>query len=131
MTATATLAPGGVIWAKATRITALDNEGNIIPGSSVFVTDQLMKATITPVNEAGDAIAIKNASGNLGVYALKGDIPKWYTVALEMVYPDPQLEALITGGTLFSDSSTALGAPDAPSLATNTTGGTLAAGTYV
>ena len=39
MTATATLAPGGVVWAKATRITALDNEGNIIPGSSVFVTD--------------------------------------------------------------------------------------------
>ena len=68
MTATATLAPGGVVWAKATRITALDNEGNIIPGSSVFVTDQLMKATITPVNEAGDTSAIKNASGNLGVY---------------------------------------------------------------
>lgn len=131
MTAEATLAPGGVVWAKVTRICGLDVDGNVIPGASVFVTDQLMKATITPVNEAGDAIAIKNASGNLGVYALKGDIPKWYTVALEMVYPDPQLEALICNGTLFSDDSPALGAPaDPPTVTAQTTLGNLATGTY-
>lgn len=128
---TPTLPPGGVVWAKATRITALDSEGYVIPGNSTFVTEQLMKATITPVNEAGDAIAIKDAAGNLGVYALKGDIPKWYTIALEMVYPDPQLEALICNGTLFSDDTAALGAPsDAPTVSTDTAGGSLKAATY-
>src|ERR1700722_6113338 len=105
MTVETTLPPGGIVWAKCTRITALDVDGNIIPGNNVFVTDALMKATITPVNEAGGAVAIKNASGNLGVFALKGDIPKWYTIALELVYPDPQIEALVCGGTLFSDDS--------------------------
>jgi hypothetical protein len=128
MTVEATLPPGGIVWSKCTRITALDNEGNIIPGAAVFVTDILMKATITPVNEAGDAIALKNAAGNLGVYALKGDIPKWSTVALEMVYPDAQIEALILNGTLFSDDSEAFGAPvDGPTV-TVETGGSLPAG---
>ena len=131
MTVPATVIPGGIVWAAATRITPLDNDGNIIPGSDVFVTDQLMKCTITPVNEAGDAIALKNASGNLGVFAVKGDIPKWYTIALELVYPDPQLEALLTGGTLFNDTTAALGAPEAPTIDdSHTTGGSIKAGTY-
>ena len=131
MTAEATLPPGGIVFAKCTRIAQLDESGYVIPGSDVFATDQLMKATITPVNEAGDTGAIKNAAGNLGVYYLKGDIPKWYTIDIEMVYPDPQIEALLTGGTLFSDNTAALGAPaDPPTLAHDATLGNLAAGTY-
>jgi hypothetical protein len=131
MTATPTLEPGGVVFAAATRITQLDADGNVIPGSSVFVTEQLMKATITPVNEAGNTAALFNAAGNLGVFYLNGDIPKWYTVAIEMVYPDPQIEALLTGGMLFNDSTAALGTPaDAPTVTGETTGGFLAAGQY-
>ncbi len=131
MTAEATLPPGGIVFAKCTRIAQLDESGFVIPGSEVFVTDQLMKATITPVNEAGDTGAIKNAAGNLGVYYLKGDIPKWYTIDIEMVYPDPQIEALLTGGTLFSDNAAPLAAPGSgPTLTDDTTGGTLAAGQY-
>jgi hypothetical protein len=131
MTTTPTLEPAGVVFAAATRITQLDADGNVIPGSSVFVTEQLMKATITPVNEAGNTGAIFNAAGNLGVFYLNGDIPKWYTVAIEMVYPDPQIEALLTGGMLYSDSTAALGTPSsAPTLVGETSEGTLAAGQY-
>jgi hypothetical protein len=127
----ATLPPGGIVFAKCTRIAQLDASGFIIPGADVFVTDQAMKVTITPVNEAGDTGAIKNAAGNLGVWYLRGDIPKWYTIDLEMVYPDPQIEALLTGGTLFSDNATALGAPSgAPTTVLEAAGGTLPAGTY-
>jgi hypothetical protein len=126
-----TLPPGGIVFAKCTRITQLDESGNIIPGTSVFVTDQLMKATLTQVNEAGDTGAIKNAAGNLGVWYLRGDIQKWYTVDIEMVYPDPQIEALLTGGTLFSDAAVALGAPSgAPTVTLEAAGGTLPAGKY-
>ena len=130
MTTPNTVEPGGVVWAVATRLCALDPNGFIIPGASVFVTDTLLKATITPVNEAGDAPTIKNAAGNLGLFAKKGDIPKWYTVAIELVTPDPQLEALLTGGTVYNDTSTALGAPSASTVTTDTTGGTLGVGTY-
>ena len=59
MTAEATLAPGGVVWAKVTRICGLDVDGNVIPGASVFVTDQLMKATITPVSVRPSASAFR------------------------------------------------------------------------
>lgn len=123
--------PGGTVWAKVTRITLLDPDGNIIPGTSVFVTDALMKATLTQVNESGDTGAIKDAAGNLSVWYQRGDIPKWFTVTLEMVYPDPQIEALLTGGAVFSDTSEPLGPPaDALTATPEATGGVLAAGTY-
>ena len=130
MTAENTVEPGGAIWVVATRLSALDPNGFIIPGADVFVTDTLLKVTVTPVNEAGDAPTIKNAAGNLGVYAKKGDIRKWDTINIELVTPDPQLEALLTGGTVYNDTSVALGAGGTPTVAAVTTGGTLAALTY-
>lgn len=131
MTATPTYITGGVVWVKAMRLSKLDPDGFIIPGSNVFVTDTLMKCTITPVNETGDQIAIKNAAGNLGVFAIKGDIPKWATLQIDLVTPDPQLEALLCGGTVFNDTTAALGAPDIPTVATVATGGSLKAGEYI
>ena len=58
-----TVTPSASVWAVATRITPLDQYGNLIAGSGSFVTNTLIKATMTPVYEAGDAIAIKNAAG--------------------------------------------------------------------
>ena len=130
MTSENTVEPGGAILVVATRLSALDPNGFIIPGADVFVTDTLLKVTVTPVNEAGDAPTIKNAAGNLGVYAKKGDIRKWDTINIELVTPDPQLEALLTGGTVYNDTSVALGAGGTPTVAAVTTGGTLAALTY-
>ena len=130
MTTENTVEPGGAIWVVATRVAALDPNGFIIPGADVFVTDTLLKVTITPVNEAGDAPTIKNAAGNLGVYAKKGDIRKWDTINIELVTPDPQLEALLTGGTVYNDTTSAIGAPSAPTLLDDATGGHLTAGVY-
>jgi hypothetical protein len=130
MPVTPTFIPGGAVWVRATRISALDPSGFIIPGSDVFVTNTLMKASVTPVNEVGDAIAIKNAGGDLGVFAIRGDIPKWSTIVMDLVTPDPQLEALLCGGTVFNDTSAAIGAPTITAGFTTPTGGTLPAGDY-
>jgi hypothetical protein len=127
---TNTVNPAGSVWAVVARATPLDAFGNPIPGTGTIVTNLMVKATMTPVYEAGDAIAIKTAAGELGVYAIHGDIPKWYTVSLEFATPDPYLEQLLTGGTVYSTSSTALGAVTGLTATAETTGGTLAAAEY-
>lgn len=130
MTTTPTLQPGAAVWVIRARLTPTDSGGNLIPGSGSFVTKTIVKATMTPVYEAGDQIAVKGADGELQVYAIHGDIPKWYTANVELALPDPNLEQLITGGVVYNDTTAALGTPTEPTVAAETTGGMLAAGTY-
>jgi hypothetical protein len=129
MTATNTVRAGASVWAVATRITPLDSAGNLVPGSNSFVTSTLIKATLTPVYEKGDEVAIKNAAGDLEVYAKHGDINKWFTAAIDLALPDPDLEQVLTGGVVFNDSTAALGAPSVPVVTTQSTGGRITAGT--
>ncbi len=124
------LATGAAVWAVATRITQLDPNGYVISGSNSYTTNQLIKATITPVNTTGDAIEIKNAAGDLAVWALHGDMMKWKTVALDMALPDPQLEAACAGGTLLGSTAAALGLTTGLTVTGQTTLGSLAASTY-
>src|SRR5271169_648606 len=90
------------VWAVATRFSRLDEEGFVDAGVTTYTTEQLMKCTMTLDAETGDEIAIKNAKGNLGVYAKHDDIPKWATIQVEMAIPDPGIEALCDGGTLLN-----------------------------
>jgi hypothetical protein len=122
--------PGSSIWAKAIRITPLDSLGNLIAGVSTLVTDTMVKLTITPVMEAGDQVAVKNAGGDLSTWAKHGDIIKWYTLLIELAIPDPQLEAAIAGGVVFSDSGAALGLVTGLAATAYNSGGTLGAGTW-
>ncbi len=124
------LSPGASIWVKSMRISPLDSVGNLIAGVGTLVTDALIKLTFTPQVEAGDQINLKGASGDLVVFGKHGDIPKWYTVSIDLGVPDAQLEAALAGGTVYSDSATALGAPTGLAATAKSTIGTLAAGTY-
>lgn len=99
------------IWVKATRLSVLDENGFVDPGATTYTTESVMKATITPVLESGDDIAIKNASGNLSAWGKHGDMPKYYTVSLELATPDPALITLLAGGVLYAAEGVALGAP--------------------
>lgn len=118
------------IWCSALRISVLDVNGYVDPGANTYTTNQMIKATLTPVTETGDQIAIKNANGDLVTWAVHGDIPKWYTVSLELGTPDPALEQLCCGGTLLSSSAAALGSPSGLTVVSQITLGSLAAGTY-
>ena len=99
------------IWVKATRLSVLDANGFVDPGANTYTTQSVVKATVTPVLETGDDIAIKNAAGNLSAWGKHGDIPKYYTVQLELATPDPALIQMMAGGLLQEASGTALGAP--------------------
>lgn len=118
------------IWCVATRISVLDAAGYVDPGANTYTTTQLIKATITPVTTTGDDIEIKNANGDLVVFAKHGDIPKYATMSLELGTPDPALEQIMCGGTLLSATSAALGAPTGLTVTPQITLGSLAAGTY-
>lgn len=127
-----TVQTGASIWVVASRLTPLDAAGNLVAGVGSLVTKTLVKATMSIVYETGDAVAVKDAAGELdgGVYAIHGDIPKWATAAIEFALPDPQLEAMLTNGVVFNDTSVALGATTAPTISTDATGGTLPVGNY-
>jgi hypothetical protein len=99
------------IWVKATRLAVLDSNGFVDPGVNTYTTESVVKATITPVLETGDDIAVKNASGNLSAWGKHGDMVKYYTVSLELATPDPALIQMMAGGLLYSAVGSALGAP--------------------
>jgi hypothetical protein len=96
----------------------------------MLVTNTLVKLTETPVVETGDDIAIKGASGDLGVFAKHPDMPKYRTISMEVYAPDPLLEQMCVGGTVLSSAAAALGTPTGTAVVGQTTLGTLAAGTY-
>ncbi len=118
------------IWCQAMRVSALDPNGYVDPGANSYVTNQLIKATITPVTATGDDIELKNANGDLVTFAKHGDIPKYATVSLELGTPDPALEQICCGGTLLTSSAAALGAPTGLVVTPQITLGSLAAGAY-
>jgi len=118
------------IFAVATRVTALNQDGTISPGANTYTTKTLAKLTCTPVLETGVDVAVQNAAGDLGAWAKHPDMRKYYTVAMDIVTPDPALEAACSGGVILNDSGTALGAPTGLTVVPQITLGTLAAGTY-
>jgi hypothetical protein len=118
------------IWCAATRICTLDQNGFVDPGANTFTSTALVKATFTPTLETGDDIVVKNAAGDLGAFGKHGDIIKYYTIAIELATPDPDLEQVLAGGTVLTATGTALGTPTGLTVTGQTTLGTLAAGTY-
>lgn len=118
------------IFAVATRVSTLDVNGFVPVGSPTFVTNTLVKATLSPVVESGDDIFIKNAAGDGAAWAKHPDMRKYYTVSIELATPDASLEQALAGGLVYTDITTALGTPAGSTATGQTTLGTLAAGTY-
>jgi hypothetical protein len=118
------------VFASATRVFPLDANGYVDAGATGYVSDALIKATLQPTTESGDDIALKGASGNLVVMAKHGDMVKYGSVTLDFATPDPQLEAILAGGTVYTASNTALGLVTGLTATPQTTLGSLAAGTF-
>ncbi|MDE1904830.1 MAG: hypothetical protein KGH75_00075 [Rhodospirillales bacterium] len=117
------------VFAEVMRVTTLDVNGFPAVGSNTLTTNQLLKCSFAPAEETGVDLVTVNANGDIASHFKHGDMPKYYTVQLELSTPDPQLHQMLAGGTLLSDTSAALTTPVAPT-ATAGSAGTLAAGTY-
>lgn len=116
------------VFAVATRVSVLDQYGYPAVGAATYATDQVLKATFTPVMETGVDLVQQNAAGDIIWHFKHGDMPKYWDVELDFATPDPTLESIICGGTLLTDSTVALTAPSSAPTASATTGGTTWAG---
>jgi hypothetical protein len=117
------------IFAVAMRVCQLDASGYIDTGAPTYTTSLAAKATLTPVMQTGVDVFEINAAGDRGAQGRHDDMVKYYTAALEMVVPDPAIEAILNGGTLLGSTASALGEPTF-SVAGQETLGKLAAGTF-
>ena len=90
----------------ALRVSRLGPDGAILPGSdSVYTQKAFMSFQFTPEMEEGDEITEKNADGSLCYSAQDRSTLKRVTLSLALCNPDPELEELLTGGTVFTDNS--------------------------
>ena len=120
------------VFSAVTRICPLSPTGSgaVAVGANCYVTDQLLKATFTPSMETGVDLVQINANGDIATAYKHGDMVKYYTMEIEVNTPDPFLHNLLAGGTILSDTSTALATPGTVTATPSTSGGVLAAGTY-
>lgn len=89
----------------AMRVSALSVSGTPLTGTSgsVWVSGQFLNVQFTPQNEAGEDIANKAADGSLCQILKTPDILKYYNVHIEICTPEPELTALLSGGTTFTN----------------------------
>ena len=118
------------VFAQVMRVSTLDVNGFPAVGSNTFTTNQLLKCTVAPVVETGVDLVTINANGDIASHFKHGDMPKYYSVQLEISSPDPVLHQMLAGGSVLTDTTAALTTPTAPTGTPSTTGGTLGAGSY-
>lgn len=102
-------APASIL-AVAMRVAQLDASGATPAGASnMYVTDALIQFQWQPTVEAGLDLMQRKASGDLCVFTKTADIIKRYEVTLNLCSPDPELEALISGGAVLADAGATVG----------------------
>lgn len=93
---------GASLHCVAIRATALLADGSVPVGQPMYVTDNLVKIDFNAEVETGPEVADRNAAGDIYVAYKLQDIVKRLTVVVEPVNNDPELEALLTGGTTYT-----------------------------
>jgi hypothetical protein len=102
--------------ACAVRVAQLAAGGAPLVGvANLYVSDALVLLTYTPVYTTGDEVEDKNACGTVKVNYKHPDSFKRGDVTIELVTPDPYLEAWLGGGDVLAAAvPTAAGASAPP-----------------
>lgn len=104
----------------ALRVSRLDKDGFILPGSNTVYTQKaFMSFQFTPEMEEGEEITEKNADGSICYSSQERSTLKRVTLSLSVCSPDPELEELLLGGTIFKTGDEVVGyaAPEAGEVA--------------
>lgn len=87
----------------ALRVSRLDTDGSILPGeNSIYTQKAFMSFQFTPEMEEGEEITEKNADGSLCYSSQERSTLKRVSLTLAVCSPDPELEELLLGGTIFT-----------------------------
>lgn len=98
------------IKARRMRLTAVDACGAPILGAgSTIVTGGFVSVAASAQVEAGDEMVVKNAWGEFCVNDKGDDRVKRWDLTMEFCEVDPQLLSLLTGGRVFTQSTTPVG----------------------
>jgi hypothetical protein len=96
----------GSIHAVAIRLTRLAQTGAPIVGAkNAFVSHSLVKLSFAPVYTEGQKIEEKNGADGVCVTFQGSRKLSGGTVKLEVCSPDPELEEILAGNTLFVDGT--------------------------
>ncbi len=106
---------GSSIYACATRVAVLEQDGVPLPGAgNLYVTDALVKMEGTPQFTKVPEVEVLNACGALCSFYKAIDPFKRVDLTLELCTIDPELEHMLTGGELFSTGGFVIGASAPP-----------------
>lgn len=88
------------------RVGALTTAGTPVTGTNgAYVMSAFLRVGITPEYESGDEVNEKAADGTLCVTYKSPDLLKRVSLELTICEPDPELTAILTGGTILTDGS--------------------------
>lgn len=105
-------APASILLDRM-RVCALGATGAPLVGvSSLYVTDAVVKIMWSQEVESGLDLTLKNGQGNLCVRRRTPDVVKWLKVTVDICAPDPELEWLLTGGTVLKATNATIGLQD-------------------
>ena len=87
----------------ALRVVKLAADGTPFTGATGngWVTNQFVSLSFTPTYSEGEEIEVKAADGTTCVYYQVPDVMKNVEIELSICAPEPELTALLVGGTLF------------------------------
>src|SRR5690348_1604252 len=95
-----------LVRGRAIRVTKLDGCGRVTPGpNSVIASEGFISVGLTANTEAGTAISVTNAAGNVCI--LDEPQPKFtgYTVEVAFCGVDPELVSMMTGNPTVLDAN--------------------------
>lgn len=93
----------------AVRVTQVDAEGDVVGGSTSYVTDNPKVITVTPNIETGNTFSERNGCGCSIVRFKANDTFNWFEFSFQSVALEPELMALLLGSETITDGGDTVG----------------------
>jgi hypothetical protein len=101
----------GSVFGVGMRVAKLAADGSTPAGTaSMYVSDALVKLEFEPLYDQPDEVVRKNAAGRACVlYQAPATLKRLTITSLEVCSPDPELEEILAGGTILTQSTNTVG----------------------